>query len=517
MEAYELHPYHIMIETFLLLMCVYIVLFKRSYNPKKKGFGALPPDQLTKDEIDELIEEWTPEPLLKPLPSNNALTTRKDVVVEQFLGGAKVRVRGVEEVITNFSSFDFLDLANDAAVKKQAIETLDTHGCGSCGPRGFYGTFDSHLNLEKGLSKFYGTAETIIYSDTVSTSSSVVPAFAKRGDLIVCDEGVAAPLLVGLRLSRAKVIYFKHNDVADLERVMKKVQSDRERKGRAPESRKRFLVVEGLYRDYGDFAPLEDILELKRKYCFRIVVDDSYGCFACGLASGRGILDVANQVPTQDVDIFVGSMATTLGSVGGFCTGTNEVVGHQRLSGAGYCFSASQPPFTATSALCALNLVSDEKTGGIRRQQLVKNATYLSKKLKNLSEFFSVGGSAESPITYIYLPTDAPRGDKERVLQRIAREVTERGYLVRRAIFRPMWNLSKKVRTPKAPEPSIRLLVSSAHTPRDIDELCNALLSAVKAVGASKTEDDGDVKTSGRQVTTPIASRVSRRRRTPKV
>ena len=99
-----------MIETFLILLCLYIILFKRSYNPKKKGFGARPPEKLTEEEIDDLIQEWTPEPLLAALPSTNALTTRKDVVIENVLSASRVQVKGVSKEVV-ISSYDFLDLA----------------------------------------------------------------------------------------------------------------------------------------------------------------------------------------------------------------------------------------------------------------------------------------------------------------------------------------------------------------------------------------------------------------------
>ena len=456
-------------------------MFKRSYNPKKKGFGARPPEKLTEDEIEDLIEEWTPEPLLASLPSTNALTTRKDVVVENVLSASRVQVKGVSKEVVNFSSYDFLDLATRKSIKEMAVKTLGDYGCGSCGPRGFYGTFDAHLNLENALAKFYGTDGAIIYSDTVSTSSSVVPAFAKRGDLIVCDDGVASPILVGLRLSRAKIIYFKHNDMKDLERVLQKVAKGYAKSARKLDSQRRFIVVEGLYRDYGDFCPLKKILEFKETYKYRVVVDDSYGCFACG--NGAGVLDVAG-VQTKDVDIFVGSMATTLGSVGGFCAGSTEVIAHQRLSGAGYVFSASQPPFTCTSAESALKLVSS-KAGGESRAELKSNIRDLRDKIQDLGKFEVSGDKRDfcsydgSPIIYLRLKN--AKGDEsaqERELQRIAENVFSQGVLIRRAIFRPMWKLPKKTKSPSAPRPALRVLVNAAHTREDISKLVAALNSA---------------------------------------
>ena len=100
------------------------------------------------------------------------------------------------------------------------MPSLRARSCGSCGPRGFYGTTDVHLGLERALADFHGADEGIIYSDTLSTVSSVIPAFSKRGDLVVYDAGVSEALLVGIELSRSKALSFKHNDVAGALRVL---------------------------------------------------------------------------------------------------------------------------------------------------------------------------------------------------------------------------------------------------------------------------------------------------------
>ncbi len=101
--------------------------------------------------------------------------------------------------------------------------TIDKYGVGACGPRGFYGTIDVHLDLEARLSQFLSTQGTILYSYDLATIPSVIPAFANRNDLIICDEAVNYSIQKGCNLSRAKVLYFKHNDMGDLERVLKGV------------------------------------------------------------------------------------------------------------------------------------------------------------------------------------------------------------------------------------------------------------------------------------------------------
>lgn len=116
-----------------------------------------------------------------------------------------------------------------------------------------------------------GTERGIIFSDNQSTISSVIPAFAKRGNLIFMDEGCSAAVCTGVKLSRSRVITFKHNDMKDLERKLKAVERDDKRRGnKGPAAQRRFLVVEGLYRDFGDLCPLRQLVRLKKRHGYVI-------------------------------------------------------------------------------------------------------------------------------------------------------------------------------------------------------------------------------------------------------
>jgi serine palmitoyltransferase len=128
------------------------------------------------------------------------------------------------------------------------------------------GTSDLHLELEESLKDFFGTEEAIIYSDCACTMSSIIPAFAKRGDVVVADALVSESTVTGIELSRATVRYFKHNDVADLCKHLEALDKQLRSKGKPLASVRRYIVVEGLCRNAGDFAPLEGILAAARKY-----------------------------------------------------------------------------------------------------------------------------------------------------------------------------------------------------------------------------------------------------------
>merc|ERR1712146_4904 len=160
--------------------------------------------------------------------------------------------------------------------------------------------------------------------------------------------------------------------------------------------------------------------------------------------------------------------------------GSTEVIAHQRLSGAGYVFSASQPPFTCTSAESALKLVSSKQSEEARAQ-LKANANDLRADLIDLGKFeISKDYTYHcSPIVYVRLKN--AKGDEaaqERELQRIAENVFRQGILIRRAIFRPMWKLPKKSKSLSAPRPALRVLVNAAHTREDISKLVAALNKA---------------------------------------
>jgi len=244
-------------------------------------------------------------------------------------------------------------------IKESSRKALSRYGCGSCGPRGFYGTIDAHLNLESSMASFTNTEEAVLYSDGATTASSTIAAFAKRGDLLVVDEGVYEALGTGVTLSRANVKYFRHNDMNDLRRVLERVQATDKSLQRKTNDQRRFIVVEGLYKNYGTICPLKDLVKLKEEFSYRLILDESFSFGVIG-KTGRGVLEHFDLKHMVDAEIVTISMENAMGSIGGVTVGNEEVVDHQRLSGAGYCFSASMPPFLADAARASLNKMEND-------------------------------------------------------------------------------------------------------------------------------------------------------------
>jgi len=384
------HRPHLALEAALLAVILLVLRRDRSRPAAARGAEADDGgDALTEREVDALCREWRPEPLvpaplsgrghsaaplLAPLPEPPSL--------EAWQGSHGALVRGV--ACLNLASADFLSLGDCASVRGAARETVERYGVGSCGPRGFYGTFDVHLELEARLASFLGADEAIVYPYDLATLASVIPACASLADVLVLDEGCGFAIQQGALLSRARTHWFRHNDVADLARVLALADAgegggkggggggngggnsggnggsgngngDGDDAGKP--KRRKMIVVEGVYANSGDAAPLRAIWELKERHRYRLCVDESHALGVLG-ARGRGACEAAGLAPGRDVEVVCGTLGAVLASVGGFCVGYREVVEPQRLSGSGYCFSASLPPYLAAAAAAALGELS---------------------------------------------------------------------------------------------------------------------------------------------------------------
>jgi 7-keto-8-aminopelargonate synthetase-like enzyme len=161
--------------------------------------------------------------------------------------------------VTNLASYNFYNFVGNEHIKEKAIQTLRTYGVGPCGPPQFYGTQDVHMKTEADIASCLGTEGCIVYAQAFSTISSVIPAFSKRGDIIVADQAVNYAIRKGLQICRSTIRWYEHNDMEDLERVLQKVVKEQARK---PLTR-RFIVTEGLFETVGDCVELAKIVSWK--------------------------------------------------------------------------------------------------------------------------------------------------------------------------------------------------------------------------------------------------------------
>jgi len=417
----------------LLEVCLVIFLIVYIRKDRYKVSTELR-NQLTEKEIEELIEEWEPEDLVPDISDEirdlelNSVPTLKGIV-----GPKSVLEDG--STVANLASYNFLGIINDKRLLEKAIGGVRKYGVGTCGPPGFYGTLDVHMDLEKKLAKFYGTPDAIIYAQGFSTISSVIPAFLKRGDLLICDELCNFAIQKGAQISRSNVKFFKHNDMNDLEALLESIRINDKKRG--TKITRRFIVTEAIFYNTGELCDLERIIELKYKYKYRLILDESLSFGVLG-KTGRGITELFN-IPIEKVEMIVGSMANTMGAAGGYCVSNEEIIEHQVLNGLAYCFSASLPAPLTLAAIGALDIV-DSKEGIKCIQKLHENNKAFREIIKpsKKDKYQLVEGykSEESPIIHILLKNNyIPRIEQEKILQKVVDEAMKEGVLISRAKY----------------------------------------------------------------------------------
>uniref|UniRef100_A0A8C5BM50 Serine palmitoyltransferase 1 n=1 Tax=Gadus morhua TaxID=8049 RepID=A0A8C5BM50_GADMO len=439
--------YHLILEGILILWIIRL-LFSKTYKLQETN-------KLTEKEKEELIEEWQPDPLV-PLVSKDHPSLSYDIVTGP--PSHKIIINGKECI--NFASFNFLGLLDNDRVKQKALTSLKTYGVGTCGPRGFYGTFDVHLELESRLAKFMKTEEAIIYSYGFATIASAIPAYSKRGDIVFVDEAACFSIQKGLQASRSVIKYFKHNDMEDLDRLLKEQQLEDHKNPRKAKVTRRFIVVEGLYMNTADICPLPELVKMKYKYKVRIFLEESLSFGVLG-EHGRGVTEHFG-VNIDDIDLISANMENAIASIGGFCCGRSFVIDHQRLSGQGYCFSASLPPMLAAAAIEALDIMEeDPDIFTVLREKLGLN--YLV-------------GVPLSPSLHLQLErSSGSRDTDQRTLRRIVDYCLEREVALTIARY-----LEKEERY--LPPPTIRVLVTVEQTDEEIQKAVSCIKEAALAV-----------------------------------
>jgi serine palmitoyltransferase len=202
-SSYQGDPIRSLLELILVIFAVRTILQSRT----RGGSSGSNFVKLKEGEIDDLVEEFNPDPLCVPL----SVSEQQDLMsVPTIIGAASSRPRislpshhaGKPKEVLNFASYNFADFAGNEKIKERAVMALRKYGVGSCSPPGFYGTIDVHMALEADIARFLGTESSIIYSQGFSTISSVIPAFCKRGDIVVADRGVNFAIQKGLQVSR---------------------------------------------------------------------------------------------------------------------------------------------------------------------------------------------------------------------------------------------------------------------------------------------------------------------------
>ncbi|KAH9972637.1 serine palmitoyltransferase [Lactifluus volemus] len=455
--------------------------------------------QFSHKEINELVDEWTPEPLGAPLTPEEQ-SDLASIPVVSGPNGPRPKLVNMAKPVLNLASYNFTGLAGNEAIKERAIETLRKYGVGSCGPPGFYGTMDVHMDLERDIADFLGTEAAILYSQGFATTPSVIAAFAKRGDIIVADRGINFAIQKGLQISRSTIRWFDHNDLKSLEEVLQSTDKEH-RKRRGPLTR-RFIVTEGIFERDGAIADLPKLVELKHKYKYRLVLDESISFGTVG-RTGRGLTELYN-VPATQIDILIGSIANGLNSSGGFCAGSHVVVDHQRINGTSFVFSAAVPALLAVSASEGINILRNTPSILSTLQENIRAIRGVLERV----DCITIPSHSVSPIIHIYVRSSPPSASathllphsiaakpsnpagrdppsfdiatEERLLQDIVDEALAQGVWITRA---------RRLRGQEVIEarPSIRLAVTAALSRKECERAAGVIkAAALKVLGKRK-------------------------------
>ncbi|SUZ53079.1 uncharacterized protein METZ01_LOCUS5933 [marine metagenome] len=252
--------------------------------------------------------------------------------------------------VLNFCSNNYLGLASNPIVIQKAKETLESHGFGLGSVRFICGTQDIHKSLEKKISNFLGTEETILYAAAFDANGGLFEPLFNKEDAIISDELNHASLIDGIRLCKAQRFRYKHNDMIDLERQLKK----------AINCRNKIIVTDGVFSMDGTLAQLDKICDLAKKYDAIVMSDE---CHSTGFIgdNGRGVheaLDIMGQV-----DIITGTLGKALGGAsGGFTSGPKEIIELLRQKSRPYLFSNSLAPSIVGASLAVLDILESDKT-----------------------------------------------------------------------------------------------------------------------------------------------------------
>ncbi|MGD0878595.1 MAG: aminotransferase class I/II-fold pyridoxal phosphate-dependent enzyme [Anaerolineales bacterium] len=343
-------------------------------------------------------------------------------------------------------SNNYLGLTTHPEVRKAAQDAIQLFGTSCTGSRFLNGTIELHEQLERELAAWVGKEAALVFSTGMQTNLGTISSIVSRDDVVILDKQDHASIVDGAKLSWGKTLRYRHNDMADLERVLKQ----------AGQEVGILVVVDGLYSMEGDIAPLPSIVPLCKKYGARLMVDDAHATGVLG--GGRGT--AAHFNITDDVDLIMSTFSKSFASLGGFIAGDNEIVQYIKHHARSMIFSASIPPSNAAAALAALHVMQKEPE---RIKRLDEIATFMRKEYRRLG--FDIGKS-ETPVIPIHI------GDDLRTMT-IWKELFDAGIFVNPVI------------SPAVPEGSqlLRTSYMATHTYEQLNRVLETFAKVGKQVG----------------------------------
>ena len=299
--------------------------------------------------------------------------------------GTEVTIDGRKLIM--IGSNNYLGLTTHPRVRQAAVEAVYKYGTSCTGSRFLNGTLHLHKQLEEELADFVGKEAALVFSTGYQTNLGTISALVGKGDVVITDKEDHASIIDSCRLAYGKMLRFRHNDMADLERVLKK---------RDPDQGK-LVVVDGVFSMAGDIAPLPEIIALCKKYGARLMVDDAHSVGVLG-ENGRGTADHFGV--TEGVDLIMGTFSKSFASLGGFIAGDEPVIHYIQHHARSLIFSASMPAANVAACLAALEVMRTEPE---RPKRLMAIA---DKMRRGYQELGYNTGTSETPVIPIIIGDD---------------------------------------------------------------------------------------------------------------
>ena len=361
--------------------------------------------------------------------------------------GTEVIVNGKKALM--FGSNSYLGLTTHPRIKEAARNAISKYGSSVAGSRFLNGTTDQHIELERRLARFLKKEAVLLFSTGFQVNIGVIPTITGKDDVIFLDRLNHASIIEGARLSQARSVIFRHNDMTSLENKLKMSQ----------DAAMKLIVVDGIFSMEGDIANLPGIVELAKKYNAVVMSDCAH---AIGVIGDHGSGTASHFGLDQDVDLIGGTFSKSLASLGGFIGGDAETINYLKHHSRSLIFSAALTPASVASTLAALDIIESDDS---LRLNLLENTKYAIARLKDLG--FDLGAT-ETPIIPIYVR------DNLKTYQ-LTMSLLEKGVFVNPVVAPAV-----------SPQDSlIRFSLMATHTREQIDKAIDAIYQTVKQLNIS--------------------------------
>ncbi|MGN7385670.1 glycine C-acetyltransferase [Sporosarcina sp. SAFN-015] len=348
--------------------------------------------------------------------------------------GPIITIKGKE--LINLSSNNYLGLATNEDLKKLAIAATEKYGVGAGAVRTINGTLDIHIELEKKLAEFKGTEAAISYQSGFNCNMAAISAVMNKQDAILSDELNHASIIDGCRLSGAKIIRVKHQDMDDLRAKAKEAKE-------SGQFGKLMYITDGVFSMDGNIAKLPEIVEIAKEFDLITYVDDAHGSGVTGKGKGT----VKHFGLEKEIDFQIGTLSKAIGVVGGYVAGTQALIDWLKVRSRPFLFSTALPAGDVAAIMGALDKITESTE---LHDKLWENGNYLKEGLKRLG--FDIGVS-ETPITPCII-------GEEKLTQQFSKRLIEEGVYAKSIVFPTVQKGKGRVRN----------MPTAAHTKEMIDE-----------------------------------------------